>query len=129
MRIFAFVVLTLSMAFASAQDSPKDGGTKEVVISLANSTKAVADQMQIGSSIDVIIEEPGASPHRTVMPGKRVIATTNDKRKKDGQTITVYLTSAQARAFDILKDSGTVIIELHKNSVAKTPSTKTKKGA
>jgi hypothetical protein len=64
------------------------------------------------------------APIRTVFPGKRVNVTADDKRKKDGHTVSVTLSAAQAAAFDILKESGTVIIELHK---ARLPKSRTRK--
>jgi hypothetical protein len=64
----------------------------------------------------------GADPYR--VPGGRVNVTADDKRKKDGHTVSVNLSAAQAAAFDILKEFGTVIIELHK---ARLPKSRTRK--
>jgi hypothetical protein len=123
MRTLACLVLLLlgiTVAQAKddkAQDEPK---YREVVISLANTPNAVAAQIKVGTSIDIIVEEPGSLPIHTVFPGKRVAATADDKRKKDGHTVTVNLTVAQAAAFDILKESGIVIIAQHKAAATTT---------
>src|SRR5947209_6353332 len=106
--------LLLGGLVAAAQDEPKKDGKTETVISLADTPKAVADQIKSGSVVNIVIEEAAASPIHTVFVGNRVSAMTEDRRKKDGHTITVYLTPAQAKAFEALKDAGKVIVELHK---------------
>jgi hypothetical protein len=53
-----------------------------------------------------------------------VNATADDNRKKDGHTVSVNLSAARVAAFDILKESGTVVIELHK---ARSPKSRTRK--
>jgi hypothetical protein len=132
MRILASAVLLLCITVATGQDKPAQDKPaqdkpvpgeptyKEVIISLANTPNAVAAQIKVGSRIDIIVEEPGPSPIHSVFPGKRVNAMAIDKRKKDGHTISVSLTTAQAAAFDILKESGAVVIAMHKAQATTT---------
>src|SRR4051812_17305310 len=77
------VSLLLGGLAAAAQDEPKKEGKAETVISLTDTPKAIADQIKSGSVVDIVIEEPAASPVRTVFVGNRVSAVTEDRRKKD----------------------------------------------
>jgi hypothetical protein len=117
MKMLAGVLLLLGTT-ALADDppdseTPKGKGHREVVVSLAHTPKEVAAQIKVGMVIDLVIEEPAPSPARTIFPAKRVLAMAQDKRKKDGHTVSVNLSAAQAQAFDIFKAAGTVSVQLH----------------
>jgi tetratricopeptide (TPR) repeat protein len=126
MRAISCGVLLLLISVAVGQDRPKEdepkpGGTQEVMISLADTPKAMADQIKAGSVVDIVIEEQSSSPSKTIFLSRQVTVVVDDKRKKDGHTVTVNLTRAQAQAFDSLKSVSKVTLELHKDS-AKDPS-------
>jgi hypothetical protein len=93
-------------------DEPKKDTKKEIVIAIpvtANAGDNIAEWLRVGSSVNIVLEEPAAPPARTVFEGRRVSAIA--EREKGGLTVSVYLTPAQAKALEALMGAGKVKVE------------------
>src|SRR4051812_23721456 len=104
-----FIALTPSRVDKDKpKDKPKDKGDVD---------ENIAEWIRVGSLVNVVVEEPGTPTTRTVFEGRRVSAIAEENRgEKDGLAVTVQLTSAQTKAFEILKESGKVKVERHRDT-------------
>src|SRR5262249_32677994 len=102
-----FIALTPSRV---DKDKDKDKGKGDV-------DENVAEWIRVGSLVNVVVEEPGTPTTGTVFEGRRVSAIAEEIRgEKDELAVTVQLTSAQTKAFEILKESGKVKVERHRDT-------------
>src|SRR5262245_54512213 len=105
MKWFAWVMLVVFVGVAIAQSDSKQQKTKGTVIFLAKDKDKkdkgqIAEWIRVGSTVNVVVEEPGTPTARTVFEGRRVSAIAEESRgEKDGLAVTVQLTSAQTKAF------------------------------
>jgi hypothetical protein len=142
MKWFAWAMLVLFVGAAIAQSDSKQQKTKSkgTVIFIAPTPSRVdkdkadkdkagtdkgkghvdgniAEWIRVGSLVNVVVEEPGTPTTRTVFEGRRVSALADEIRgEKDGLAVTVQLSSAQTKAFEILKESGKVKVERHRDT-------------
>jgi hypothetical protein len=125
MRYVAVGLFLLLSLKAVAQGDPEQG-KQEVVIPVGALPRSAS--LKAGAVVNVTVEEPGAVAARTQFIHLRIVATAEDKRIKGGHTVTVRMTAAQAKAFEALKDAGTVTVEPQQKGKDPKAKEKTKGG-
>jgi hypothetical protein len=109
MKRLSCLLIVPVLAAAMAPDEAK----VETVITVSRADRYgdVAEWVRVGSLVDVVAEEPGMPATRTIFEARRVSAVGEDKKDKNSLVLTVYLTTAQAKAFEAFKDTSKFRIE------------------